>query len=121
MKPGDEVLIYASGKRENGMTFVGRARIAARPVRVGHFERYKLDSPAQKEPTTCVEFVELNDMKIFDVPVPIKSIYRKFDWVRNPDSPRWASALMGGAMRLNEHDFKTVVSEATKRNRRKER
>ncbi|MBA3353014.1 MAG: EVE domain-containing protein [Blastocatellia bacterium] len=117
MRPGDEVVIYASGKRQNGMTFVGHAAIASKPVPLTHDDRYNLDSPRQREPTTCCEAIQLRQARLFREPVPIKSVYRRFDWVRSPDSPRWAAALMGGAMHLTRHDFTVIVAAGMSKRR----
>jgi hypothetical protein len=113
MTCGDEVLVYASGKRKNGMSFVGTARIASKPSPVNDKERFKLDSPSQTGATRCVESIGLELIEIFKCPVPIKSIYRNFDLVRNPDSPKWGCALMGGATRISEKDYK-IVKESGK-------
>ena len=112
MQCGDEVVIYASGKREHGMSFVGRARISSSPSPIRPTDRRTVDSPTQMT-STCVDVIALDDVTLFETPVPIKSVFRRFDWVRKPDSPRWAAGLMGGSMRISKHDFDIVTRAAS--------
>lgn len=109
---GDEVVVYASGKRENGMTFVGRATVARTGVPLSHEDRYNIDSPVQREPSVCVEAILLSNVEVFRQPIPIKSLVRQFQWVRNPGSHGWGTALMAGTMRLSERDFELILDAA---------
>jgi len=112
---GDGVLVYASGKRALGMTFVGKAEIKKGPMRVSRFLGNDISSPNPTTLTTPPEFVlELKNIELFKAPVPIKSIYRKFKWVRNPESPKWGAALMGGTMHISKSDFNLVVKAAAR-------
>lgn len=111
MQCGDELVIYCSGKREHGMTFIGRARISSKPSPLRPTDRQTINSPTNTT-STCVDFISIDDVTLFEIPIPIKSVFRRFEWVRNPDSPKWAAGLMGGSMRISGHDFDVVKRAA---------
>ena len=113
MKSGDSVVIYAAGKRANGMAFVGDALISTEARPINKLDGKRINSRYESnEMEPCTFAIDLSDFNIFKIPLPIKSVYRNLSWVRNPDSPRWGAGLMGGALRITEQDFKLIISTA---------
>lgn len=117
---GDEVLIYAAGRREHGMCFVGRATITSDPEPLKSGERTRINSPVESALAVASDYgITLGKEEIFASPVPIKMVYRQMSWVRNPDSVRWGAALMGGALRIGQQDFDLVIKVVRKGVRQK--
>jgi hypothetical protein len=83
---GDNVIVYASGQRENGMTFVGKAKVAMPPrSQISKEKRAELGSVYQSG-NTYDYYAQLERIDIFTVPVPIRPLIRQLRFIKQPSA-----------------------------------
>ena len=107
---GDRVIAYASGSRQHGMAFIGRAEIASLPMPVCSAQvGYAVSGvgPQYGEPPGY--YVDLAKVEVFEEPVPIMGLRHRLRFVTNAESPKWAIRLVGGTLRICPEDFDTIV------------
>lgn len=109
IKEGDCVVIYAAGARDGGKQFIGYATVAGRNDAVTSRERAELLGPAKEETSTIISILRLSEVFLFEPAVKIQSVKAKLSFIRNPDSPKWGSALQGGAVSITRDDFNSIA------------
>lgn len=107
--PGDEVVVYAAGKRQFGGCFVARAKVASASQPCPSANRAAIDSPDLHHTRIVSEyFIKVTGIKIFSMPVPIRSIKQKLHFIKQPDSPYWAAPLQNGSAKISEKDYSLI-------------
>lgn len=109
---GDNVIVYASGRRENGMTFVGKARVAMPPrPQAARENRAALGSVSQNG-DTYYYYAQLEQVEIFPVPVPIRPFIYQLRFIKQPSAKWWALPLVGGSLEITERDFIVLCTKS---------
>lgn len=103
----DRVLIYASGRRELGMSFVGSAVVATDPQPV--LSPAEVDSPEGHSQHQHISSVKLTDVVIFDTPVSVRPILKRLSFVKISKGGRWGTSFLGGVARIARNDYNTVL------------
>jgi len=105
MKPGDQVLIYISGWRENAQHFVAHATIASVPeANTGG----SVDSPEMHTSIFSEYKVAIKNVHYFSKPVCARDLLDKFTFVAPNRRNMWRIYFQGGAIRLQAYDFNLV-------------
>lgn len=112
MKPGDEVIIYASGTRENGLHFIATATISSYCREVPFEKRHIVDAPREKGFLMSEYSISLKQVRIFSKMVDIRAIKHQLSFVKSPNSSKWGACLRGGAQKLSRHDYQLILKEA---------
>jgi hypothetical protein len=109
LRPGDELAIYAAGKRNFGGCFVASAKVATASQLCASGKRAAIDSPDLHHARIVSDyFIELTCIKIFSVPVPIRNIKHKLQFIKQPDSPYWAAPLQNGSAKISQKDYSLI-------------
>ena len=106
MMPGDKVLIYISGHRENAQHFVASAIIASIPT---DNSGGVVDSPTMQTAIFSEYKVALKNVHYFTNPVCARHLLNKFKFIAPNRQSMWRIYFQGGAMRLKRYDFNLVV------------
>lgn len=112
IKPGDHVVVYASGRRLNGMCFVGKAIVknAAQPTTL--VQKKILSDPSGLNKIASEYYLSLEKTVVFNRPVEIRPLLKSLEFIKNPESSRWGLPLVGGTLRISERDFATILKSA---------
>jgi hypothetical protein len=106
MTPGDQVLIYISGYRENAQHFVASATIASAPTNnTGGI----VDSPVMQTSIFSEYKVALKNAHYFSTPICARDLLDKFKFVAPNRRTMWRIYFQGGAIRLQAYDFNLVT------------
>lgn len=110
MRPGDRILAYASGRRENGRSFVGYATVSKVPQPISNaYERRVLFNIRCH---LCPFIVPLTRVRVFSRPVLIEPLLTALSFIRSPRTRYWSAPLMGGSLRISLSDFCKVLKVA---------
>jgi hypothetical protein len=114
LRIGDKIVVYASGRRAGGMSFIGGAQIGSLPAPVSCAELGREISGSSLRFGRIPDYwVRLVKCQKFVQPVPIKSLKFNLDLVTNPLSPKWAIRLVGGTLRISAKDYHTILAAAS--------
>jgi predicted RNA-binding protein with PUA-like domain len=116
IKPGDELIIYASGSRVNGMCFVAQTTAASHALPTTIKQRDVLSDPKNSKKIISEYFISLKDTIIYRSPVSIRLLLGNLDFIKNPNSPKWGIPLIGGALKISQKDFFTISNIGKKSN-----
>jgi hypothetical protein len=106
MTPGDRVLIYISGHRENAQHFVASATIASeQKPNIGG----TVDSPVLESSIFSEYKIALKDVHFFSRPICARDLLDKFKFVAPNRRNMWRIYFQGGAVRLQAEDFDLVT------------
>ena len=109
---GDRVLVYLSGKRENGSHFVAECTVASDVHQVSNSFSQTVDAPDRLGNAPAAYSVSLKAVRYFQVPVPIKALKRKLSFIKQPESKKWGAFLQGGALLISPKDFHTILDKS---------
>lgn len=113
LKAGDYALIYASGLRENGKSFIASARLESGAEILPHRCIGEIDGPNNLAHLLSGYSIKLTDINYFNKRVDIRNIKSLLSFVKNPDSPRWGGCLQGGCITISEKDFQLACNLST--------
>lgn len=111
LKPGDQIIAYAAGRRPNGRSFAGTATIKSYPVPTPRSQRNEMrtsDPLGSHAPYT----ITLKQVRVFPRPVAISTLLKELRFILAPDSRYWSAPLMGGTLRIDVEDFRRIVAAA---------
>jgi hypothetical protein len=113
-KPGDHVVIYAAGKRQHGMAFIGEAEVASSCKPLSRDRRPGIDSPTAHSYILSEWYVELRNCVVYDAPVSIRNLKTRLTFIKRPDSPKWGACLQNGSLAISKQDFRRITSVRTR-------
>ena len=114
IKPSDEIIIYASGSRLNGMCFVGQSTVLTYALPTTIKQREVLSDSKKSNKVISEYFISLNEPIIFKTPVSIRSLLSDLEFIKHPNSPKWGIPLVGGALNISAKDFYTISNKGRK-------
>ena len=116
IKPGDELIIYASGSRPNGMCFVAQTTAASHALPTTIKQRDVLNDPNNSKKIISEYFISLKKTIVFQAPVSIRLLLENLEFIKHPNSPKWGIPLVGGALKISQKDFLTISKIGKKSN-----
>ena len=99
MKPGDKLLIYLAGRRDNRQSFVGTAVVA------GECEERPIEIGGRFWPLT----LPLRSIRRFRKPVPIRPLLPRLSFIKDPTSKKWGSLFQLAVIRIRLQDIELVA------------
>jgi predicted RNA-binding protein len=112
IEKGDRVIVYASGQRENGMTFVGTARVATPPRPLATKERMSAFKSVGQVGEIYAYYANLEKVDVFNTPVPIRPLISQLSFIKEPNAKWWALPLVGGSLAITERDFYILCTQS---------
>ncbi|WP_353500273.1 hypothetical protein [Vibrio chaetopteri] len=105
VKSGEKVLIYLPGDEPDTQHVMGSFTIAkVTPWTTFHKRKYPLQLDA--EPSVVLE---MTDVEVFDLPVPIKPLLDKLD-LTPTNRQKWGCVMVGGMRRITPNDYSLLSS-----------
>ena len=114
VKKGDRLLVYAGGEREHAKCFVGCAVAGTKAMLTPYSERTQVNVPEGNVAAPSDYFIRLNQIRLFQTPISIRSIIHRLSFVTSPNSPRWACRLFGGTLKISAKDYNLIFRAAKK-------
>ena len=110
LKPGDRMVAYAAGKRENGGNFIGLAELRSETSNTTAKIRFDISDPRGEMHILSAHYVELSNTAIFPNKVAIAGIRGELEFIQRVKNPiKWGAALQGGVVQISETDFETIL------------
>lgn len=108
LRPGDFVVVYATGKREFGKCFVGSCKIGSPLMSTTGRIREAIDSPTGELIHQSPFYVTLTKTKLFPTPVSIRPLLKSLEFIVASASPIWGLMMQGGVVRISRQDFALI-------------
>lgn len=102
---GDNLIFYAGGKRENGMSFIGSACVEKILESKGRGTKLLIDSHYSDFTTDPLKYLKLSKCRVFKKYKNIHDIKSRLDFIKNGKSEKWGCYLQGGCVSLTSKDF----------------
>jgi hypothetical protein len=109
LSPGDKVLVYLSGRRENGRHFIAQCEVSSEVFSVPNRLSHVLDAPNRLGNSPAAFSVGLRGVKYFRKPIPIEILKEKLSFIKQPKSKKWGAFLQGGVILITEKDFRFIA------------
>jgi hypothetical protein len=102
---GDNLIFYAGGKRENGMSFIGSACVEKILESRGRGTKLLIDSHYSEYTTDPLKFLKLSKCKVFKRYKHINNMKSHLAFIKDGNSEKWGCYLQGGCISLSDKDF----------------
>lgn len=109
LAPGDKVLIYLSGTRENGRHFIAECKVSSDVFSVPGSLAQVLDAPDRLGNSPAAFSVELSGVKYFRKPIPIAPMREKLSFIKQPKSKKWGAFMQGGVILITPKDYQVIT------------
>jgi hypothetical protein len=112
LRPGDRVLIYLSGKRENGRHFIAKCEVSSDVFAVPQGLGQVLDAPDRLGNSPAAFSVALRAVKYFRKPIPIEPLKEKLSFIKQPQSAKWGAFMQGGVILITPKDYQVITERS---------
>lgn len=108
--PEDKLVIYAGGKREGGMSFIGTAQVEKVFDSRGRGTKLLIDSHFSQYTADPTTFLKLSKCNILKDKRQIREIKNQLDFIKDKKSKKWGCYLQGGCLSISQKDYDTILN-----------
>jgi len=109
IESGDKLIIYAGGKREGGMSFIGTAQVDKVLDSRGRGTKLLIDSHFSHYTSDPARFLQISKCKVFKTGKSIGDLKSRLTFIKDKVSKKWGCYLQGGCLSISQKDYDTIL------------